>query len=459
MSQNSILVPSFQMANANLPGNSLLWEALLNQSDIFAFETAQYRNTDFGFIPKGGPFGAQLWLYHPQGDLVLVGTEQRPEDSNAVVTKGLASAHAEAENLSMSNRVQVAEFLSRNKNGWKVVQISSGESCPACRSKQVIFANDLIAAGLIEKGDFHVAFKATYDQTRDIAGFNDAPYDNTFRSLDHLKRGGQISNFSDLGAAMSVDAQVSQLHRAGQLVHVPVYEGVLNEKAAASLDANFGIFGNKPAAAIVSPDGQEILSLESVNTSLDERAVFENNAIVGAIQSASRYMRAEKGKFMGAWDLERSVLVTNIAAADLGPLSIAEALWSNLSGVVSLVDRPALSELTRESSEYSNAQLFDMVAAPYNDEVSPIQVTYLGAGQESVAQHLWGVQQARLEPVLSAQAERLRVLDGVDFSYIDGKKNVPLSELVQHNPGGDAHYDGAQAGQVEEAPVFIDLAP
>ena len=80
------LKPRFTQALTSLPENNDTWKILLDQSDNFAFKTA--------IDQKGGPFGAQLWLYNPEKkQLVLVGEE----DSNAVVSKGIASAHAEAE--------------------------------------------------------------------------------------------------------------------------------------------------------------------------------------------------------------------------------------------------------------------------------------------------------------------------------------------------------------------------
>ena len=95
----------------NLPGKVENWAGFAENSDDFALATA-----DAG---KGGPFGAQLWLartadgntdYHP-----VYGGEEDYNDSNAVVSKGQASAHAEAENLSPEKRQARRKFTMQLK--------------------------------------------------------------------------------------------------------------------------------------------------------------------------------------------------------------------------------------------------------------------------------------------------------------------------------------------------------
>src|SRR5438132_1406714 len=137
MSTDVLLTPRFKTAAAGLPGDPKLWDAALDESDRFAFEMA---NTD----DDHGPFGAQLWLVNEAtSDYRLV----KGQNSNAVVIKGDAGAHAEAENLSPERREDTREFLQEHRNeGWQIVQVSSGESCPSCRSKQTQFFNELADA-------------------------------------------------------------------------------------------------------------------------------------------------------------------------------------------------------------------------------------------------------------------------------------------------------------------------
>ena len=153
LSMKNLTTARSQSTQSDLPGDPLFWKTILNQSDLFA-----YNSVNNG---KGGPFGAQLWLFHSQkNQYILVGTQEKYEDSNAVLLKGFASAHAEAENLSIENRIHIYEFLKTHKNeAWKVIQISSGESCPSCRSKQILFANELIQNKLINKNDFYIFLK------------------------------------------------------------------------------------------------------------------------------------------------------------------------------------------------------------------------------------------------------------------------------------------------------------
>ena len=457
MSALELLEPHFKLANAKLPGDQRFWEAVLNQSDIFSWTTAaqiNYRDGG-GIVPKGGPFGAQLWLYRDGEEPILVGTSAHPEDSNAVVSKGLASAHAEAENLSLENREKIINFLEEDgREGWKVVQISSGESCPACRSKQVIFANDLIERGLIKRGDFHVAFKATYDQTKTIADFNDAPYDNTFRAINHLKATGQLTDIEQFGNVIKNDEILMGMEKKGDLIHVPVLYGQLNQSAGENIRQFFADNAGVSASAVISLDGAKTLSAEVDGRAQGDSTNFEENSIVKAIHSASATLRAS-GKFMGAWDLEKSVLVTTVQ--DIGPLSMSEALWSNLSNIV-ILDNPQNSILReREFQGLSNSQLFDVVAAPYNSKNSPIQVTYMGDGQESVSQHLWNLQQSRLSKLLEEQAQRVDALNDKSFRYIDGEEGK-LSDFVRHQrPEQSTHYDGTQGDNEISIPKYVTL--
>jgi hypothetical protein len=444
-----LLTPHFQLANADLPGDRLFWETVLHQSDLFSFKTAQI---DENGIPKGGPFGAQLWLYHPDEAPVLVGTEQNPEDSNAVVSKGLASAHAEAENLSPENRKKVIDFLEKDRRqGWKVVQISSGESCPACRSKQVLFALELEKKGLSQRGNFHVAFKATYDGTKRTAGFNDAPYDTTFRAIHLLGQQGRLNHISSLGGAIAGDDNLRGMLVSNDLIHVPVHFGFLNENAPAELRTFFDGVGSNSAAAVVTQQGDRILSM-----AVDQRGQhgiysFEHMSVVQAIHGASQTLRGDD--VFDSWDLRRGVLITT--TRDIGPLAMAEALWSNLSGVV-ILPSTGVRDHENEFPSLGNQALFNMVAAPYNSENSPIRVTYLGDSRTSISHLLWAAQQDR-EGLLRKQAKRMQQLgSGVQFRYIDGPE-VPLSNFIQvidHT----TNYDGAQGGHEPEAlPHFITL--
>ena len=196
---------------------NLFWQLMLNQSDRFAYETSSKHD-------KGGPFGSQIWLVNEgTNEYILAGTPEHPEDSNAVVSKADASAHAEAENLSPEKRMAIIDFLEQHPGeGWKVVQISSGESCPSCRSKQTALANELIDLDMTGPGDFLVAFRATYLHTSQITTFSDAPYDTLYRAILKLGILDQPNGLLGLEAALKANPEMAQLIAEGKLTYNPV---------------------------------------------------------------------------------------------------------------------------------------------------------------------------------------------------------------------------------------------
>ena len=79
---------------------------------------------------------------------------------------GIASNHAESNALSTQVRRDVVRFLSLHmaQCDWHIVQLSSGESCPSCRTKQILFSRELVDMKLIaDFKNFHVIFKSTYE--------------------------------------------------------------------------------------------------------------------------------------------------------------------------------------------------------------------------------------------------------------------------------------------------------
>ncbi|MCK6417700.1 MAG: hypothetical protein L6Q57_02025 [Alphaproteobacteria bacterium] len=447
--------PRFQTASAELPGSALLWETMVNQSDLFAMQTAM--------AGKGGPFGAQLWLVNPStNEYVLVGTAEHPEDSNAVVSKGIASAHAEAENLRLENREKVAKFLkARRGQGWKIVQISSGESCPSCRAKQILFAQDLISQGLIAHGDFYVGFKSSFEQTQRDAKFNDLPYDRAFRAIQAFR----ILHHPEgiLAFDSVVNEQIQNLKDTGQIIYTPVSE-------MAAQGHTWEEFFRKaitPAAVIVAADGKTVLAQEK-DYPAQRKNDFEQSVIVKALHAACRAQSA-KGIFE-SWNLQSATIYTNFR--DIGPLGYAEALWCNIAGIKVIKDftHPEHEDSAREirvvknEKELSNRDLFARVATDYGDALSPIQARFLGnseqpepgsiskfhAGPMSVAHAFWAAHLMK-EDLLRAQEERLRKLRGImaitkpgmSFRFIDGSL-LELEKFVQHSTL-NSHYDGKQA--------------
>ncbi|MBL4588875.1 MAG: hypothetical protein JKY11_02195 [Alphaproteobacteria bacterium] len=436
-----LTTPRYQTANATLPGNKLVWDTLLNQSDLFAYNTAN--------DGKGGPFGAQLWLVNEdQNKYILVGTAQEAEDSNAVVSKGRASAHAEAENLSPQKRGELINFLKDHSlENWKIVQVSSGESCPSCRTKQVLLADELIEAGFLGEKDFHVVFKATYDQTKRDADFNDAPYDQTFRAISELGVLNSTDKLLGLENTLKENDITSSQIQSGELVYNAV-DLVESTDIPEQVNNLFKQAGEQPVAIIVRPNGDIMsIGLDERDPSIDGINAPEKTAIVSALYKAAAKQRDEEGKFE-AWNLEGARLYTNIS--DIGPMAYSEALWYNLSDMKIVEDYTStlVDALNQELPGTENAVIFEQVAADYNTGSSPLQVIFNGDPEEaSVAHLLWKAKMA-MEGLKNRQTERLSELtqqnNGMPtFQYIDGT-TAPLSDLILSSQES-SHYDGKQA--------------
>lgn len=444
---HKLLNPRYLAATAPMPGNPDLWAALLDQSDNFAFKTVQEG--------KGGPFGAQLWLYNPKSDeYLLVGTPDHQEDSNAVVSKGLASAHAEAENLSPQNRLKLIEFLAANKDeGWQVVQVSSGESCQSCRSKQVLFAEELKQRGLIDGDGFHVVFKATYDQTKRDANFNDAPYDMSFRAINALGVLDTPERLFALESALQENPVTSDLIKTGGLIYNPV-NMIGKDDISAMARKMFERVGEQPFALVVSKDGY-ILShgLDTRDEANDGLNMTENTAIVSALHKAAQDKR--KSGVFESWNLEGARLITNIS--DIGPQAYAETLWYNLSGidVVKEYTGPTVDTLAMEMPGMTNREAFGLAMQDYDSDYAPIKVTFGGNSEDaSIAHQLWAVQMRR-ESLLTRQAERLENLQGVRAGFL-GASVIPMNiNDVIESERISTNYDGKQA-KPDSAP---SLAP
>ena len=393
----------------NLPGKVENWAGFAENSDDFALTTA-----DAG---KGGPFGAQLWLartvdgntdYHP-----VYGGEEDYNDSNAVVSKGQASAHAEAENLSPEKRQEVRDFLREHKGeGWEVVQVSSGESCPSCRSKQMLFAQELMDEGLIEAGQFHVVFKATYERTGIDAGFNDEPYDTGIRALFNLKVLDHQNGLFIMNDAFQASPEATAMISDGKIVRTPVLlakQDALPEDLAARIQEHTN--KGAPFAVIIGKDGQILSEATDLRTSSDDVNAYEQTAIVQALHKAWAHQKFELDIFE-AWKLEGARVVTNIR--DIGPLAYNEALWSSLAGIEVFGGSDEVDKNAREIASLSNRDLFKLVALEYNVPESPLHVVHTGDPEEPNRAH------AAWPAIVARMAEET---------------------------GKDVHYDGAQADQ------------
>lgn len=438
---SALLKPRFLTATGQVPGDPRIWEALVNQTDIFAYGTA---NAD-----KGGPFGALLVLFHPEtNQLVLVGNPENAQDSNAVVSKGLGSAHAEAENLSPNKRRRVIKFLTEHRGqGWHLVQVSSGESCPSCRSKQVAFANELIDKGIIGRDQFHVVFKATYGQTKKDADFNDEPYDQTFRTILALGVLDSEDGLFGLEEAIKADPTADVQHKAGGLIYNPV-DPVNEDEVSAEVLEMFQEQDVRPMAVIVRQDGSILSSSVDLRMATEKVNLTEKTAIIRALHNAAKFQREQEGKFE-SWNLEGATLYTNIK--EIGPMAYAESLWYNLSGikVVGHLTDPQIERMAEEVPGINNIDLFRQVAADYDSDVSPLSVVFNGNPEEASAAHLLWQAKMHREGILRQQADRLTALEttgGMSHIGFTNGTVASLSDVVEAS-GTSSHYDGKQADE------------
>lgn len=443
-----LLNPRYETATATPPGDRVFWEMMLDQSDVFALRTAM--------AGKGGPFGAQLWLVNPNtSEYVLVGTEERPEDSNAVVSKGIGSAHAEAENLSIDKRLKVTEFLEAHRGeGWVVVQVHT-EACPACRAKQSLFALELQSKGLIGPDGFHSIFKFSFGQTQRDAGFSDEAYDTAFRAINALNimdaQGDQLLALED---RLKANRTTSTLVNCGKLVYVPVKKQIiLHPQSGWQKFLHDSVL---PAAVVIATNGRELARAVDERVTLSSPVnAYEETAIVKALHQASISQKRD-GAF-GTWNLQGARVYTNIA--DISPLDMAEGQWCNTGDITFIGNytHRATEEMAKALPKLSNRDLFAAVAAEYNSPLSPIKVTFMGnpapaativpsrniPGEMSAAHAYWGGPRRILEEIMHRQVGRLRELAGMNVRFIDGTA-IDLTKLVAHSTV-NTHYDGKQA--------------
>ncbi|MFK7839880.1 MAG: hypothetical protein AB8B83_06060 [Bdellovibrionales bacterium] len=444
-----------QAFDTPVPGNKLFWDTVLEESDNFATKTA--------LAGKGGPFGAQLWAINKRtNEVVLFGKGKNKQASNAVLSKGLASAHAEAESLSEENRDMVKKFLGKYQNDdmdWEIVQTSSGESCPSCRSKQVLFARELQEKGLVAQKGFHVIFKAIYEQTKQVAKFDDKPFDIAFRAARGLALAGSQGGLLKLNEKLLADPALKKLIDDKELIYLPVSE-VESKSLSAELKRQFDRAKDSPFAALVAENGEILASAQDTRAYIGQ---FEKGAMIAALQQA-----AGKNKDRGVknpWLLNGAKLVTNIR--DIGPGAYSESLWYGLSGIEVVSDHasPDIDLKAREVKGQTNFETFAQVAADYdaddavlNVRYNPYEDTELEENQQydantSTAHIVWYGIIHRHEKSMNTQADRLQKLkeQGItDITHYNGtsRRKLPLHKFVQYSNDNSDYDPSAAAPQV-----------
>ncbi|WP_435640522.1 hypothetical protein [Micavibrio aeruginosavorus] len=293
---------------------------------VAATDAAAVQNVRSG---HGGPFGASLSVYNrDNGALVPVAGPV----CNAVLETGLAGAHAEDQVLQPTVLRTLRDTLKTvGRDHAIVVLASSGESCPACYSKIEIVARALMAEGLIAAGAFVLAYGASYEDTRVVAGFNDEPY--------HADMAGPLENRM-----------------------IPCVRG----------DVTLPV-----SARVVTPDG-------TIYDGADARASAQTPLFTPEIQAIYTACRAQKkGGVDEPWNLRQAVLYTT--APMIGPLMYAESQWANIGRIVQCDGPP----VPAEAPDATNDALFAVVAArPYNGPQAAVHVVRV-TPFANLAQHEW----------------------------------------------------------------------
>lgn len=307
----------------------------LAQADHFAMENVK--------AGRGGPFGAALHVYCPAQKLwIQVGDFA----ANAVLEKGIASAHAENEILSPTNIAQLKDILRNTGPDALVVLTSSGESCPACHAKEEIVARHLLAEGLLETSfNFIVTYGATYADTLTVAGFNDAPY------LVDMQRPAQEQTIRRLSFSLDdLPAPVAHLFRTAPEPLAVVAHG--DTVMASGLDQR----------------GHDLIATPEVS----------------AIRTACRLRKEQQHD--RPFDLGAATLYTSTLM--LGPLAYAECLWANITTCISVNDSAGSAFAWTEAPTLSNTEFFKVVAR-HDPQASALTLLHLPEGFKNMAQQAW----------------------------------------------------------------------
>lgn len=321
---------------SNLPVPFDLAKQLLRATDEFAVATVR--------AGQGGPFGSSVGVYNTR-----TGHYQDISGltANAVLKKGVGSAHAESESLSPETIRKLEEYLRVNPDQDNhVLHSSSGESCVACTAKQEITAQYLVNKGLLVKGQYIVTYGATYEDTLNVAEFDDLPYQEDM-AKGHGKGKIPIMLFSppfDIGEAM---------HEAAHAGH----------RMAAVYLKNGQVFTGHEDRALSPLETAEAVALRSACTA-----------------------QKEAGEAT-PWDLKSGTLFAMMPPEQIGALAMAEALWANIGQIVPVWTDQWDHLPFNEAAITKNRHTYEACAHRHGSDY--IRVFHLEDGFENQAQRVW----------------------------------------------------------------------
>lgn len=319
---------------------------LLRATDEFAVKTVRAN--------QGGPFGSSIGVYNKR-----TGNYQDISGltANAVLKKGIGSAHAESESLSPETIRKLETYLRAHpdKDNY-VVHSSSGESCVACTAKQEITAQYLVSKGLLVKGNYIVTFGASYEDTLSVAEFDDLPY-----QVDMEKGYGKGSIPVDVVRASP-----------------PLDIGEAMNDAARQ--------GTRMAAVYVKPPQGEEFLRQPLFTGYENRALSPlETAEAVALRKACTYQK-EKGDAT-PWDLKSGTLYMMVPPSQIGALAMAESLWANIGRIVPIWSDQWDHLPVHEAAITPNRETYAAVAQRGGSDY--LQVIRLHEGFDNLAQHVW----------------------------------------------------------------------
>jgi len=305
-----------------------------------------------GRTPKGGPFGAALAVVLEDGSMIWIGEPC----GNNVLASGIASFHAEHEVLSAENYARLVAVLTaaKGKAGLPtVILFSSAQSCTTCHTKQEIVARDLLRHGLIERGHFLTIYGATYDETRDIARFNDKIY---------------------------ADAMIGACKKPDDPLALIKHKNVSFAALTPALQSFFSQ-AQTPVAAIVREDKLYATGIEA-RTAED---LFSTAEVMALRDACQRYRQEGHSE---SWTVDGTLYTTT---QEIGPLLYAESGWTRVSKIVSVIMPPELAAKqfqTQEACDVSNKAFFSIVAGGYKHPDRAIHV-YRDSSFQNIAMPLW----------------------------------------------------------------------
>lgn len=273
---------------------------------------------------RGGPFAASLHVYHRDRAEM---TDIAEPAGNSVLATGLASAHAEDRAIQPDHVAALKKILhDTGAEAAHVYLVTSGESCPACHAKLEILARTLLHEKLILPGRFTVIYGATYEDTHQVAGFNDAPYHDDFQK--------------PAGTGL-IRQKIVKYHDLPPMIRDRVKDVAAPVAVIATKDRILAGTGDFPE--------------------------------ISAIHFASAMQL--RARIEDPWNLRMATLYS--FTRDIGPMAYAECQWANVTQWVTIDHPDAKLFATREAPDIDNKALFDIIRTrPYTHPQAALQMLH-----------------------------------------------------------------------------------